>query len=119
MVQMTMQVPNELAKRLQPIRSWLPIILELSLVGCKTPATETASEIIRFLSKNPSPQKVLDYHVSKRGQARLRRLLALNEAGLLGEMEQLELDELQQIEHIIIMLKAQIAEQMQHKEPCH
>ncbi|NIO82889.1 MAG: hypothetical protein GTN68_20275 [Candidatus Aminicenantes bacterium] len=116
MVQMTMQVPNELAKRLQPIRSWLPIILEISLVGCKTLATETASEIIRYLSTNPSPQEVLDYHTSDRAQARLRRLLALNEAGVLGEMEQLELDELQQIEHIMIMLKTQISEQIQRKE---
>jgi len=108
-----MQVPNELAKRLQPIRYWLPIILELSLVGFKTPATETATEIIRFLSSNPSPQEVFNHHVSKRAQERLRRLLVLNEAGLLGEMEQLEMDELQQIEHIMIMLKAQVAEQLQ------
>jgi hypothetical protein len=119
MVQMTMQVPNDLAERLQPIRYWLPAILELSLVGFKTLATETATEIIRFLSTNPSTQEVLEYHVSKRGQARLERLLALNEAGALGEMEQLELDELQQIEHIIIMLKTQIAEQSQPNGQCH
>jgi len=35
--------------------------------------------------------------------------LALNAAGLLGEEEKQELDELQQIEHIIIILKAQLA----------
>jgi hypothetical protein len=35
--------------------------------------------------------------------------VALNAAGLLGEEEQQELDELQQIEHIIIMLKAHLA----------
>jgi hypothetical protein len=119
MVQMTMQVPNGLAKRLNPLRSWLPIILELSLVGYKTLATETATEIIHFLSTNPSPPEVLDYSVSERAQLRLRRLLALNEAGVLGETEQLELDELQQIEHIMIMLKAQIKKELQPKEQCH
>lgn len=111
MVQMTMQVSNDLAKRIQPIRYWLPTILEIGLEGFKTAATETASEIIRFLSTNPSPQDVFDYQVSNRSQARLRRLLLLNEAGMVGEMEQLELDELQKIEHIMIMLKTQIAEQ--------
>lgn len=116
MVQMTMQVPNDLAKRIKPIRYWLPTILELSLVGFKTLATETATEIIEFLSTNPSSQKVLDHHVSKRAQERLRRLLALNEAGMLGKMEQLELDEIQQIEHIMIMLKTQIAEEIQQKK---
>lgn len=80
MVQLTMQVPEDLVQRIQPIRYWLPTILELSLVGFRTLATETATEIIQFLSTNPSPQQVLDYHVSERAQLRLRRLLALNEA---------------------------------------
>jgi len=115
MTQMTMNISDKLAKRLQPIRSWVPTILELSLVGFKTLATQTASEVIEFLSGNPSPREVLDYHVSDRSQIRLQHLLALNKAGLLGELEQLELDELQKIEHIIIMLKAQIAEPL-HKE---
>jgi len=112
MVQLTMQVPEELAKKIQPIRSWLPTILELSLVGFRTLATETATEILQFLMTNPSPQEVMSYHASDRAQQRLRRLLALNEAGLLGETEQLELDELQSIEHTLIMLKAQLALQM-------
>ena len=111
-----MQVSNYLAKRIQPIRYWLPTILEIVLVGFKTPATKTASQIIRFLSTNPSQQEVLSYQVSKRAQARLGRLLILNEAGMVGEMEQLELDELQKIEHIMIMLKTQIAEPRQYKE---
>lgn len=87
--------------------------------GVQNVATETATEIIRFLSTNPSSQEVFEYSISERAQLRLRRLLALNEAGALGEMEQLELDELQQIEHIMIMLKAQITKQLQHKKQCH
>jgi len=39
----------------------------------------------------------------------VQRLLALNAAGQLGEAEQRELDELAHIEHIIVMLKAQLA----------
>jgi hypothetical protein len=91
----------------------LPAIIELSLVGFKTLAIETATEIIQFFATNPSPQQVLDYHVSERGQARMQRLLTLNAAGLLGEDEQRELDELQKIEHTIIKLKAQLANQLQ------
>jgi hypothetical protein len=108
-----MQVPEELANKIQPIQSWLPAILEISLVGCKTPAAAVAAEAIQFFSTNPTHQQVLDYHVSERAQLRLRRLLALNEAGVLGKTGQLELDELQQIEHVIIMLKAELAKQLQ------
>jgi hypothetical protein len=106
-----MQVTDELAKRLAPIKNWLPIIVEMSLVNFKTRAVETTSEFIDFLSMNPAPQDVLDYHVSQRGQARLQRLLALNQAGLLSEAEYAELEELEQLEHMVIMLKAQVAGQ--------
>jgi hypothetical protein len=115
MVQMTMQVSEELATRLRPIGRWLPTVLELSLVGFKTLATATATEVIEFLSTEPTPQDVLNYHVSEQAQARLQRLLALNAAGMLGEAEQQELGELQRIEHIIIMLKAPVAGQTQQE----
>jgi len=109
MVQMTLNVSDSLAERLQPLGAWLPTVLELTLVGCKTVAAATATEVLEFLAQNPTPKEVLAYHASERAQSRLQRLLALNAASLLGEEEQQELDELQQIEHIIIMLKAQLA----------
>ncbi|MBI3249706.1 MAG: hypothetical protein HYZ50_24690 [Deltaproteobacteria bacterium] len=116
MVQMTVQVSEELAERLRPIEPWLPTILELSLVGFTTVAAATATEVLQFLSRLPTPQEVLDYHVSNCAQERLQRLLVLNAAGMLGEAECQELEELQRIEHIIVLLKAQIAEQ-RHEVP--
>jgi len=91
---------------------WLSTVLELNLAGFKTRAMQTASEIIIFLSTGPSPNKVAAYTVSERAQQRLRRLLALNEAGLLSLEEQAELDEIEQIEHIMIMLKAQTRQRL-------
>lgn len=115
MVQMTLHISDELAKRLQPLRAWLPTVLELTLVGCKTMAAATATEVLEFLARGPTPEEVLAYHASERAQSRLQRLLALNAAGLLSEAEHQELDELQQIEHIIIMLKAQLARPAQQE----
>ena len=110
MVEIKMQVPDKLAKRLQSMSQWLPAVLELGLSGFKSPAVQTVSEIIAFLSTGPSAAKVVTYSVSPRAQERLRRLLALNKAGMLNPEEQLELDEIEQIEHIIILLKAQANE---------
>lgn len=107
MIQMTMQVSDDLARRLKPIEPWLPTIIELSLIRFKTVAAATASEIVEFLSTNPSQSALLNFHVSNAAQERLQRLLALNEAGLLSPQEQDELDELEQIEHILVMLKTQ------------
>ena len=113
MVQMTMNVPDEFAKRIEPITTWLPTIIEISLIGFKTLATVTATEVVEFFLDNPTPLEVLDYHVSEASQARLQRLLALNASGLLSETEQKELDELQRLEHTIVMLKARIASSIQ------
>lgn len=88
----------------------MPTILELSLVGLRTSASETAAEIIDFLLSSPSTEQIMTYHVSDRAQSQLQRLLALNEAGLLSQFEVRELDELEQIEHVMIMLKAQVAQ---------
>ncbi|MEZ4594189.1 MAG: hypothetical protein R3D55_24070 [Chloroflexota bacterium] len=90
--------------------SWLPTIIELSLVGFKTVAIAAATEVIQFRRK-PNAPEVIDYHISEQAQARLQRLLVLNESGILSEDEQLELDELERLEHIVVMLKAQVANQ--------
>lgn len=113
MVQMTMQIPEELAERIRPITAWVPTIIELSFIRFRTRATAAVSELLDFLAENPSPQEALDFHPSKATQNRLRRLLALNAAGLLTEREQQELDELEQLEHVVIMLKARIMAEQQ------
>jgi hypothetical protein len=107
MVEMTLTISDDLAERLRPMTSWLPVVLELSLQGFQTPATQTVAEIITFLSGGPTPEQVLEFKVSDRAQARLERLLALNQAGLLSPVEQQELDELEHIEHVMVLLKAQ------------
>lgn len=106
MVQVTLQMPDELAERLLPSSRWLPAILELRFADLTTPARATADEVVAFLMTNPSAQAVRAFHVSDEAQDRARRLLTLNSAGLLGESEQQELDELERVEHWVVMLKA-------------
>lgn len=113
MVQITMQLPDSLVRQVLPAWRWLPAVLELSLARLKTPSAEMSSEIIDFLLRNPTIDEVLTYHASDRAQRRLQRLLALNETGLLSQEEQEELAELDKLEHIVIMLKAQLADQTQ------
>jgi hypothetical protein len=44
------------------------------------------------------------------GVSNVRKLLALNSGGVISSDEQLELDELERMEHIIIMLKGHARE---------
>ena len=107
MVEMTMHVPDDLAPKLRRMNKWLPTVLELSLAGFKTPAVRTVSELIGYLSEGSTPKQVASYKFSERSQQRLRRLLALNQSSLLSEEEQAELEELETLDHIVMMLKIQ------------
>lgn len=109
MIDMTLTVPDELAERLESIGPWLPTVIELGLLGFRTRAAAAVTEVVGFLATNPSPNEVLKFHLSDEAQMRLRGLLALNSEGLLSEEERRELDELAQLEHVIIMMKARIA----------
>ena len=102
----SMVLPDELAARVAPFGRWVPTVLEIGLLALKTPAVETAGELVEFLTTNPSPREVHAYGASERAQARMNRLLILNQAGTLGEAEVLELDELIKLEHLVITLKA-------------
>lgn len=112
MEQLTLEVNDELAARIRPIRFWLPYIVELSLIGFKTLATRTSTEVIQFLSNDPTPDELIKYHISESSQERMQRLLALNKAGMLSESENLELDELQKIEHFVILLKTRVIKKL-------
>lgn len=109
MTSMTLALSDDLAHRLRPLEAHLSTVLELSLVGFQTAASAAATEVIQFLSQDPSSEEILAFHASEKTQERTRRLLALNRAGLLSEEEQRKLDELEKIEHIVRLLKAQAA----------
>ncbi len=104
MIEITIQVPDRLANR---VTRWLPLILELNMIPFQTQAATVANETIRFLLDNPTPGMFLAYSPSLAAQTRLKRLLALNQADMLGEEENRELDELEQIEHLVRMAKLQ------------
>ena len=116
MTELTVQVPDALAMRIQGFGAWFSQILELSLLDFRTKARESVADLVKFLERNPTPQEVLQYQAAEKLQRRLGRLLALHKDGLLSVTENLELDELEQLEHIVIMLKAKVVKE-HHLKP--
>ena len=109
---MTLELPDELATQILPVQQYLPAILQLSITPFQASATQTAREIVHFLAQNPSPNDVLNYHVTERGQTHLRDLLARNQEAALLSGEEKELDELMTIEHIMRQVKIQAAQKL-------
>ena len=107
MTEITITLPDKLAAQIGGAKIWMPTIMEIALTGFRTKTAESASDLVKFLEKNPSPDEVLSYHASKKSHDRLYRLKALSEAALLSSEERNELRELEKLEHLVVMLKAQ------------
>jgi hypothetical protein len=121
MVDLTVQVSQAVAERLEPARDRLPALLQqiaqalpsdavladLSLnLGQSPTASPAYIEVLDFLITSPSPRELLAFKVSPATQNRLGDLLEKNREEGLTELEQAELDAFEQIEHVMILLKA-------------
>jgi hypothetical protein len=113
MAQLTIQVPDELANRLQPILHRLPELLS-QLLETHTPETLTNSsdtantytEVLDFLIKQPTPEQIAKFKVSTQAQTRLEELLEKNHNGTISKAENSELDIYEQLDQLMILLKA-------------
>lgn len=108
-----------MAQRLEPLRNRLPELLsqllDLTHPSSKSLAITTASlqeipqaylEVLDFLVTRPTSQEIVAFKVSPEAQERLRWLLDKTRAGTLTESEVAELDVYEQLEHLMILMKA-------------
>ena len=99
MTSITLEIPDELAARLAPLRDRLPellrIAVELSSHYPKAPRegdNPVFDEMIDFLAGGPSPEQIAAFKVSPSAQARLEDLLEKNRENELTDDEAAELD---------------------------
>ena len=69
-------------------------------------------EVYRFLASAPSHEAIMAFRPSEVTERRIRELLASNKDGKLSAEEQAELDEFEQVEHVVRMLKLHTQELM-------
>lgn len=120
MAQLTIQIPDELAQQLEPLQDQLPAMLaQLATDSSRSSSLEISSylsasaetvpayaEVLDLLTAQPSPDKIVAFKVSTTAQQRLRDLLAKNRAGSLSNAEVAELDLYEQLDHLMMLLKA-------------
>ena len=119
MAELTLDVSDELMQRLQPLQDCLPALLTLLVEAISSqtegpplsavPSTETPlayAEVLDLLLTRPTPHDILAFKVSDAAQARLRLLLDKNREETLSAPEEAELNIYEQLEHLMILLKA-------------
>lgn len=100
----TLDVPDELADQLAAVRDRLPELLALSLQQPAVPASIYRA-ILTFLAGGPTPEQIAAFGPTPEMQQRLDIVLERSHAGALTPAEHDELDELERIEHLVVMLK--------------
>jgi hypothetical protein len=116
MTTITLEVPDELATRLDPWRDRLPDLLSqaLELLPGERPVSVVApamryqvfEEMIDFLASGPTPEQIIAHKASAPVQERLAELLDKNREEGLTEAEEAELDAYELVNHVMILLKA-------------
>lgn len=105
MVKITLEVTEELSKKLEKLGDRLPEVLNQSLEH-RTLPVNVYSYVLNFLASNPTHQQISEFRPTAEMQEGLKRLLLASRSGVLTESERFELDEYERIEHLIVMLKS-------------
>lgn len=106
MAQITIDVPDTLARRLVSVKHRLPEVLARGLEQTPPLPYEVYRYILEFLASNPSPEAIVKFRPTPKMQARISKLLAKNREGELTPTESTELDEYVHINDLLSLLKA-------------
>ncbi len=87
MAELTIQIPDELAQRLEPLQNRLPELLwrlldianlpqvQPTVLSETTDIPSVYQEVLDFLIKRPTPEEIITFKVSPQAQTRLQALL--------------------------------------------
>ena len=110
MTTVTVNVPPELAQRLEKLSDRLPDILEMGLRQWQAAGQtgfQGAAEILELLATLPAPEEVLGLEPSAALQARVQTLLEKNRTEGLTAAEEAEWQQYEYLEHLVRLAKGQ------------
>lgn len=108
-MQITVNIPDELAMRLDPLKDELPQILMLGLREIEANPSNGFSgltQILEFMASLPSPQEILALRLSEPLQREIDRLLEKNRTEGLTSIEQRLWQQYEFVEHLVRISKA-------------
>ena len=111
-MQLTIEIPDELAHKAAAERERLSNLVERAL---RLPASNDqgiVQEVFGFLSRDPSPEEVIGFRPSEKSIVRLQELLDKNRESSLTASEEVELDTMQSLNHLFALLKLQARQQI-------
>jgi uncharacterized protein (DUF2236 family) len=107
-MEVTLDLPEPLARSLHDAAEHLPRILELGMRAWTADRTEfdSVADVLETLARLPAPEEVLSLRPTPALQARIEELLEKNRTAGLQPAEQREWQGYQYLEHLVRMAKA-------------
>jgi hypothetical protein len=106
-MQVTIEIPDKLAKQFETEREHLAEILELGLRQRRARASGLRRELLAFLARGPQPAEIIAFRPSETATDRARELLHRNKKANLTAEDEAELDDIAELDHLVTQLKAQ------------
>lgn len=108
-MEISINIPDDLALRLTPVSQQLPEILELGLrewSALEQPGFSGLADVLEFLATLPSAEEILALKPTDTLQQRVEELLAKTQAVGLTEAEERWWQHYEYVEHLVRMAKA-------------
>jgi hypothetical protein len=127
MTTITLDVPDELAVRLNSVQDRITDLISHALDSwtIEQPAVQVrlsgsypiVDEMVDFLASGPTPKQIIDHKASPALQERLEDLLDKNREEGLTEEEKAEMEAFRQVNHVMILMKARAMQALQAVSP--
>jgi len=111
-VEITVNIPDDLARRLQPVAKESPQILELGMRAWNAQGESSFSgltDVLETFAALPTPEEVLALRPSPALQERIEDLLEKNRSGTLSTEDQRSWEQYRYVEHLVRLAKARAA----------
>jgi hypothetical protein len=105
-MQVTIEIPDELAERLNQEREQLAKIIARGLRQDWPGNSALTEEVITFLARGPDAEEIVAFRPSEASAERVRELLDKNRQGTLKPAEEEELDRIESLNHLFTLIKA-------------
>ena len=105
-MQLTIEIPDELARQVEPERGRLAEIIARALRPKSAAASGLRREVLAFLARGPQPGEIVAFRPSESGAERIRTLLGRSKAGALTPEEEGEMDDIGDVDLMVSELKA-------------
>lgn len=107
MTTVTLDIPDYLLPMLDTAGDQLPLVLEMGMSRLAPVSTQAYMEAMTLLTRNPTPEEIMEFRFSDDVENRIHELLRKNRSGQLNKAEEVELDRLSQLEEQLQLVKAQ------------